>query len=94
MIEGCSRLPGVNERTGEDAAEIAADDLLPVKVDVLRVLEIGVALWAVALVLTIAVPALHGGDRGWWPWSCVAGIVGGAAGWVYVRRGRGNAAAA
>ena len=31
------------------------------------------------------------GDRGWWPWACVAGLVLGAMGWAYLRRGRGNA---
>ncbi|MDF2093541.1 DUF2530 domain-containing protein [Knoellia sp. 3-2P3] len=51
----------------------------------------GIAIWAVALVVTLAVPALHTGDRSWWPWVCVAGIVLGFLGYGYVRRGRGNA---
>jgi hypothetical protein len=34
---------------------------------------------------------LHAGDRDWWPWTCVAGMGLGAIGWVYLRRGRGNA---
>jgi hypothetical protein len=51
----------------------------------------GIAIWAVALVVTLAVPALHSGDRSWWPWTCVAGIVLGFLGYGYVRRGRGNA---
>jgi hypothetical protein len=38
------------------------------------------------------VPALHEGERDWWPWVPVAGIVLGLAGFSYVRRGRGNAA--
>ena len=44
------------------------------------------------LIVTLAVPALHEGDRHWWPWCCVAGIVLGLIGYSYVRRGRGNAA--
>ena len=56
-----------------------------------RVVLWGIALWAVALVVTLAVPALHSGDRSWWPWSCVAGIALGLLGYSYVRRGRGNA---
>jgi len=56
-----------------------------------RVVLWGIALWAVALVITLAVPALHTEDRSWWPWSCVAGIVLGFIGYSYVRRGRGNA---
>jgi hypothetical protein len=51
----------------------------------------GIAIWAVALLVTLAVPALHSGDRSWWPWTCVAGIVLGFLGYGYVRRGRGNA---
>ncbi|MBK8867212.1 MAG: DUF2530 domain-containing protein [Dermatophilaceae bacterium] len=57
-----------------------------------RIIEVGLALWAVALVLTLSVPALRTGDRAWWPWSCVAGLVLGGIGWLYVRRGRGNIA--
>lgn len=84
----------MNESTSDEPAEISADDLLPVKVDVLRVLEIGVGCWVVALVLTLVIPALHGDGRDWWPWTCVSGLIGGSVGWIYVRRGRGNAAAA
>jgi hypothetical protein len=58
------------------------------------VVVVGISLWALALLVTLAVPALHSGDRSWWPWACVAGIgLGLFAGW-YVRRGRGNAAGA
>ncbi len=58
------------------------------------IVVVGIAVWAVALVVTLVVPALHTGDRSWWPWTCVTGIgLGLFAGW-YVRRGRGNAAGA
>jgi hypothetical protein len=66
--------------------------LAPVHVPMLKIVETGMALWAVALVVTLLVPALHEGQRGWWPWACVSGIVLGGIGWLYVRRGRGNAA--
>ena len=56
-----------------------------------RIVEAGIVAWAVALVVTLVVPALHEGDRDWWPWTCVAGMGLGAIGWVYLRRGRGNA---
>jgi Protein of unknown function (DUF2530) len=52
------------------------------------------ALWAVALVVTLLVPSLHDGDRSWWPWCCVAGLGLGLIGYAYLRRGRGNAAEA
>lgn len=50
--------------------------------------------WALALAVILAVPSLHQGDRDWWPWTCVAGLVLGALGYLYLRRGRGNAASA
>lgn len=66
--------------------------LAPVHVPMLKVVEAGMVLWAVALAITLLVPALHEGPRAWWPWICVSGIVLGGIGWLYVRRGRGNAA--
>lgn len=57
-----------------------------------RVILWGLAVWGVALVVTLVVPALHTGERSWWPWTCVAGIGLGLFGYSYVRRGRGNAA--
>lgn len=65
--------------------------LAPVHVPMLKIIEVGIALWAVALVVTLLVPALHEGPRDEWPWICVSGIVLGGIGWLYVRRGRGNA---
>lgn len=64
----------------------------PLAVPIRRIVEMGIAAWAVALAVTLVVPSLHTGDRSWWPWSCVAGIVLGGIGWAYVRRGRGNIA--
>ena len=66
----------------------------PIAVDTVKVIEIGIALWVVALGVIMLVPALHLGDRHWWPWACVSGIVGGGLALWYIRRGRGNAAAA
>lgn len=67
-----------------------APDLVRVRAD--RVAAAGMILWAVALVVVLAVPTLRTGDRDWWPWACVSGLAVGALGWVYLRRGRGNAA--
>jgi hypothetical protein len=38
------------------------------------------------------VPSMHSGDRSWWPWTCVTGIVLGAFAYWYVGRGRGGTA--
>lgn len=54
----------------------------------------GIILWAVVLVVLLAVPSLRSGDRSWWPWVPVAGMALGGLGYVYLRRGRGNAAEA
>ncbi|MCA1782471.1 MAG: DUF2530 domain-containing protein [Dermatophilaceae bacterium] len=63
---------------------------LPVKTA--TVIKIGMLVWAVVLVVTLAVPELRTGERGWWPWTAVAGLILGIIGYLYVRRGRGNAA--
>ena len=66
----------------------------PLRVNTPRVILIGTLLWALFGVLTLVVPALHEGDRDFWPWMCLAGVVLGFIGYGYVRRGRGNAEAA
>ena len=66
----------------------------PVTVPSKVVVAVGTAAWSVALVITLLVPALHTGDRSWWPWTCVTGIALGVFGWWYVGRGKGNAAGA
>jgi hypothetical protein len=66
--------------------------LAPVHVPMLRIVEAGMALWALAFVVTLLVPTLHQGTRNWWPWVCVWGVLLGGIGWLYLRRGRGNAA--
>ncbi len=81
--------PDDAEVVGERAVEV--EELEALDVPTQRIIEIGLALWAVALVATLVIPALHEGDRSWWPWACVAGLVLGTVGLLYVRRGRGNA---
>ena len=73
---------------------VSPDEPRPLAVDTIRLLQIGVALWGVALLVTLLVPALHEEERYWWPWTCVAGVLGGALALLYIRRGRGNASMA
>ncbi|GAB3591484.1 hypothetical protein GCM10027446_09580 [Angustibacter peucedani] len=68
--------------------------LAPARIDTAKIVVAGTAVWLVALVVTLLVPALHRGDRDWWPWTCVAGLALGLVGLSYVVRGRGNAAGA
>jgi dolichyl-phosphate-mannose--protein O-mannosyl transferase len=67
--------------------------LEPLHVNVARLVLIGTTLWAIALVILLAVPDLHSHGRSWWPWTAVAGLLLGLVGSAYLRRGRGNAAA-
>ncbi|WP_307864493.1 DUF2530 domain-containing protein [Allobranchiibius sp. CTAmp26] len=78
----------VSQEPGQDA------QIEPLQVDTPHIIVVGLALWAVALVVTLVVPALHRGDRDWWPWAAVSGLLLGGLGLAYVRRGRGNASAA
>ena len=71
---------------------MSPDEPQPLDVDIARLVAIGTAIWGVALVVTLLVPALHQADRQWWPWTCVAGMLGGAVALLFVRRGHGNAA--
>jgi len=73
---------------------VSPEDPQPLASDTARMLEIGIALWSVALVVCLLVPDLHQGDRAWWPWTCAAGMAGGGLSLLYIRRGRGNAAGA
>jgi hypothetical protein len=68
--------------------------LTPASVDTVRIVLVGIAAWVVALVVVLVVPALHTGERDWWPWTCVSGIGLGLVGLAYLLRGRGNAAGA
>lgn len=52
----------------------------------------GILVWAVVLSVLLLLPGLREGDRSWWVWVPVAGMVLGVVGWAYLRRGKGNAA--
>ena len=72
----------------------AAAPVEPIAVPTRLLVAVGTGLWTLALVVTLVVPSLHTGDRSWWPWTCVSGIVLGAFAWWYVGRGHDNAARA
>lgn len=66
----------------------------PVTVRTLTIVRIGIVLWAAALIVVLAVPALRAGERDWWVWVPVSGIALGLIGHLYLSRGRGNASEA
>ncbi|PRY53467.1 uncharacterized protein DUF2530 [Knoellia remsis] len=89
------RAAGIPDDPADDATRVTdgeAEVLAAMDVPTQRIIVVGLAVWVVAFVVTLAVPALHEGDRSWWPWACVAGFALGLLGLLYVRRGRGNAA--
>lgn len=52
----------------------------------------GLLVWVLALIVILAIPALRTGERSWWVWVPVAGLILGGLGHIYLSRGRGNAA--
>ena len=60
--------------------------MAPLPVPMRPIIGVGTGLWVLALVVSLVVPALHTGDRSWWPWACIAGIALGAFAWWYVGR--------
>lgn len=89
--------PVTTQEPGPEQHETALGRPAPVEpldVPTRPIVAAGIGAWAVALVVTLLVPALHTGDRSWWPWTCVTGIALGAFAWWYVGRGHGNAAKA
>ncbi len=74
----------------------AEKGIVPITLPVrsLFVVRCGLAAWVIALIVIWVVPALHEGDRAWWPWVPVAALVVGLIGHAYVARGRGNASEA
>ncbi len=51
----------------------------------------GMVLWTVALLVLLVLPDLRTGERSWWLWVPITGLVVGGLGAAYLRRGRGNA---
>ncbi|MBV9830065.1 MAG: DUF2530 domain-containing protein [Marmoricola sp.] len=74
-------------------------DVEPLDVDGVRTMQVGTALWAVALVVLLLLRHhLEKAGHGWWVWVAVVGLVLGLIGWEHTtrrrrRRHRANAAA-
>lgn len=89
--------PPVDQASTGSAEPASARDLPPIEVPeaslrTIRVVDAGMVLWALALVVILAVPSLREGDRDWWVWIPVAALGLGVIGHAYLARGRGNAA--
>lgn len=86
---------GGRYREGVDADPIP-DTVQPPEVPLRTVTLVrwGIVAWALVLLVLLFVPSIRGGERDWWLWVPVAGMLLGAVGYLYLRRGRGNAAMA
>jgi hypothetical protein len=64
-------------------------DVDPLDLDGVRTMQVGTALWAVALVLLLPFYSrLQADGHLWWLWTCVAGFGLGLVGWDHCRRRR------
>ena len=64
-------------------------DVDPLDLDGVRTMQVGTALWAVALVLLLPFYGrLEDDGHLWWLWTCVAGFGLGLVGWDHCRRRR------
>lgn len=77
-----------------DRADVQAVRPPEVTLRTITLVRWGILAWAVALVVVLLTPAVRTGERDWWVWVPVAGVVLGALGYAYLRRGKGNAAQA
>ncbi len=67
----------------------------PLDVDAVRTVQVGTALWAIALVVTLVFrDTLTDDGRSWWIWTCVAGVLLGLVGLLVTTRRRRRIAAA
>lgn len=59
-------------------------DPAPVKTDDRKAYLVGLIAWVIALVLVIVfLPTLTADGRGWWLWTCIAGLGLGLIGLLY-----------
>ncbi|RJL33156.1 DUF2530 domain-containing protein [Bailinhaonella thermotolerans] len=56
----------------------------PMQTKDMLTVQVGTAIWAIALVVLLIAQPPEG--RHWWIWTCVAGVVGGFFGMAYIWR--------
>lgn len=80
---------GRRRRRTEAAPEVEPDEVKPLDVDGVRTVAVLTILWAVAFVLlALRMDSLEAEGRGWWLWTCLAGVGLGLLGLEYTRKRR------
>ena len=70
-------------------------DVEPLDLDGVRTVQVGTALWAIAVILLLPFYGqLEQAGKLWWFWTCVAGFGLGLVGWDHCRRRRNKRRAA
>ncbi len=68
---------------------LSAEQVTPLDLDAVNTLRVGTLLWFIAfLALLPFTERLSDSDRGWWIWTCVAGVALGGMGMVFTMRRR------
>jgi hypothetical protein len=75
--------------TVSDEPRRVSPSVTPLDVDAVRTVQIGTALWVIALVATLIFrEQLQDDGREWWMWTCVAGVILGFMGIIITTRRR------
>ncbi|MGD9956264.1 MAG: DUF2530 domain-containing protein, partial [Candidatus Nanopelagicales bacterium] len=71
------------------APDDSAPEVAPLDVDGVGAVAVGTVLWTIALVACLVFRTqLADAGNAWWTWVCIAGVLLGLAGLVFVRRRR------
>jgi hypothetical protein len=80
---------GKGRRRSQETPDVEPERIQPVDVDGVRIIAVLTVAWAVAFVaLAFAINWLDSNGRGWWLWTCLAGIGLGLLGLEYARKRR------
>ena len=75
------RVPKQQDPKRSPPGLLSGDQVTPLDLDAVKTVRVGTALWVIALLVMLPfTERLTDSDRGWWLWTCVAGIAIGVMG--------------